>query len=75
MKIVEVKIDPESVKQGLQTGEPTVRFSHDGKGCPCGCSPGNWLFISNGKIALRVELSVSETNKLRNGVARVEELV
>ncbi len=39
---------------------PFFRVSGEsGQGCPCGCSPGYWISVSDGKIGLRM----SFTNK------------
>jgi len=74
MKVVEVTIDPEKVEKGLQSGKPRLLFSREAQGCECGCSPGRWLLISDGRIALRAELTADEVRHLTTGDDVIVEL-
>ena len=46
---------------GVRNEEPLIRVSGTtGEGCPCGCSPGFWVSVSDGKTGLLVHFDTKE---------------
>lgn len=40
---------------GVPNTEPFFRVSgQSGQGCPCGCSDGFWMSVSDGKLGLKI---------------------
>ncbi len=60
--------DDRQVVQG-----PFLRVVVDGQGCPCGCSPSNYLTLSDGRTLLTVALTDAEAAAIR-GEGRLEVL-
>lgn len=54
--------------RGARMAGAFVRASVDGSGCGapgCSCSPGQWITISDGATAFRVDLTPDEAKALR----------